>query len=54
MTMSEMASESGTGWGGLLGTTALVLLGTTALVLLGTTALVLLDSSQPTHIVRFW
>jgi hypothetical protein len=46
MTMSETASESGTGWGGLLGTTALVLLGTTALVLL--------VSSQPTHIVRFW
>jgi hypothetical protein len=43
--MSEMSSESGTGWGGVLGTTALVL---------GTTALVLLDSSQPTHIVRFW
>src|SRR6478752_4269501 len=38
MTMSETASESGTGWGGLLGTTALVLL----------------VSSQPTHIVRFW
>jgi hypothetical protein len=38
MTMSERASESGTGWGDVLGTTALVLL----------------VSSKPTHIVRFW